>query len=120
MVAMVAMVLATAAPAFAVNKQCGSRPCEGTNNPDVLFERGGDGINDVIYGLRGGDRINADRFRDDIDKLFGGRGGDTLNADDGDTLDGGAGTDVCSGDAGDTFVDCETVFIDGVEQVPAA
>jgi len=105
--------------AFAKNFQCTTKPCYGTNNPDTIFERGGDGVGDIIYGLRGSDDIYANTFGDDADYLYGGRGGDLLNADDmdgRDYLNGGAGTDVCYGDPGDTFQNCEVVFINNVLQ----
>ena len=99
---MALMVALSATVALAVNKQCGTRPCYGTSNDDVLYERGGDGVGDTIYGLAGDDRINATSFTNDRDILYGGRGNDKLNAMDGDTLDtvyGGAGFDVCRVDA---------------------
>jgi len=102
--------------AFARNFQCTSKPCYGTDNPDRIFERGGDGVGDIIYGLRGGDTIYANRFGGDADTLYGGRGSDWLYADDGDgrdTLNGGRGVDHCFGDGDfDTYSNCE--FINGV------
>src|SRR5215211_2302051 len=101
--------------AFARNFQCTTKPCYGTDNPDTIFERGGDGVGDIIYGMRGGDKIYADRFVLDADTLWGQRGGDLLDARDGDgrdTLNGGAGLDSCFGNATDTFISCE--FINGV------
>jgi len=103
--------------AFARNFQCTGKPCYGTDNPDTIFERGGDGVGDIIYGLRGSDHIYANAFTDDADSLYGGRGGDLLNVDDGDGRDyvnGGAGTDVCYVDANDTWQNCEVVYVNGV------
>ncbi len=120
MVALVALMVALfATAALAVNKQCTNLRCEGTNNRDTLYERGGNGTPDNIFGLRGPDRLVATAFTNDEDNLYGNTGDDRLLADDGDaldTLDGGRGNDYCSGDAGDTFVSCETVVIDGVVQ----
>jgi hypothetical protein len=103
--------------AFARNFQCTGKPCYGTDNPDTIFERGGEGIGDIIYGMRGADTIYANRFGADADTLYGGRGSDYLDADDGDgrdTLNGGLGVDTCNGDATDTFISCEHVLINGV------
>lgn len=126
------MVMVFAGVALARNFQCTERNCYGTTNNDTIFERGGDGVNDNIYGDRGADRLFADNFGNDRDRLFGQGGNDTLDARDGDpldTLDGGGGTDACFGDvdvdsgveddpettevdeslASDTFVNCETI-----------
>jgi RTX calcium-binding nonapeptide repeat (4 copies) len=114
-VALLTMLVAGAA--FAVNKQCSAKPCFGTNQEDTLFERGGNGVGDEIYGRKGPDRIFATSFTNDVDYLDGGRGNDRLDARDGDgrdTLNGGPGLDRCFGDPGDEFIQCE--FINGVVQ----
>ncbi len=84
--------------ALAVNLQCSFRPCYGTDVGDTLYERGGDRIGDLIDGLQGNDRINANISTDDRDLLYGSRGNDRLTAHDGDRRDsvyGGTGFDVC-------------------------
>ena len=115
MLAVAAMMAAALAPAaLAVDKQCTLRPCEGTNDRDTLYERGGRGVPDIIYGLRGSDRIRADLFGADRDVLYGGRGNDRLNAQDGDGRDmlyGGPGDDICYVDEGDSHVGCEEVAL---------
>jgi Ca2+-binding RTX toxin-like protein len=81
----------------------------GTSGPDRLRETCG---NDTIYGYGGADRLIATQCRGDVDQLYGGRGKDFLNADDGDKLDiinGGRGFDTCWGDQGDRFVKCERI-----------
>ena len=88
-----------ATAALAANFQCTDRPCEGTANDDVIYERGGEGVGDTIYGRRGNDRIFADIFTNDQDILIGGPGNDRLHAEDGDGLDevrGGTATTAAS------------------------
>jgi Ca2+-binding RTX toxin-like protein len=99
-VALVALLtVVVAGVALAVTKTCSSAPCRGTSAADVLKERIGDGKRDVIYGLRGTDRLRAGRFTDDTDELHGGRGNDRVLVLDGDFRDlaaGGPGNhDVC-------------------------
>jgi hypothetical protein len=107
------LVAAALAPAaLAVDMQCTFRPCEGTAERDVLYERGGEGVRDIIYGFGGNDRIRADIFGNDRDVLYGNRGDDRLNAQDGDGRDvlfGGRGFDICYVDEGDSYVGCEEV-----------
>jgi hypothetical protein len=117
--AMLAMVLATAAVALAVDKTCTRSECYGTNQADKLYERSGIGAADTIYGKAGGDLIRADTYfggtEADPDTLYGGRGADRLYADDDDgrghdgldRLVGGRGFDTCNGDANDTYSGCE-------------
>lgn len=109
------LVAAMMAPAaLAVDAQCTFRPCEGTNGRDTLYERGGRGVPDTIYGKGGNDRIFADLFGADRDLLYGGPGGDRLDAQDGDGRDrlyGGPGFDVCYVDEGDFYRDCEEVSL---------
>ncbi len=116
MVAVASLLAGVFAPAaLAVDKQCTLRPCEGTNNRDTLYERGGRGVPDIIYGLRGNDRILANIFGADRDVLYGGRGNDRLNAQDGDGRDvlyGGPGDDICYVDEGDSVAPgCEEVVL---------
>jgi hypothetical protein len=113
---MVASLLAGvfAPVALAVDKQCTLRPCEGTSERDTLYERGGRGVPDIIYGLRGNDRIRANIFGADRDVLYGNRGNDRLNAQDRDGRDvlyGGPGDDVCYVDEGDSYIGCEEVAL---------
>ena len=111
---MALMTVLVAPLALAVDQQCTRRPCEGTNNRDTLYERAGRGVPDIIYGLRGKDRIRANLFGADRDVLYGGRGDDRLNAQDGDGRDvlyGGPGEDVCYVDEGDSYVGCDEVAL---------
>ena len=115
LVGMMALMVAMFAPmALAIDKQCTTRPCEGTAERDTLYERGGRDVPDIIYGLRGSDRIRADIFGADRDVIYGGRGNDRLNAQDGDGRDvlyGGPGEDICYVDENDSYVGCEEVAL---------
>src|SRR3712207_8166615 len=83
MVTVASLLAGVFAPAaLAVDRQCTLRPCEGTNDRDTLYERGGRGVPDIIYGLRGNDRIFANLFGADRDVSYGGRGNDRLNTQD--------------------------------------
>ena len=111
------LTMLVAGVALAAEFNCTTRPCEGTNNADIIYERAGEGVPDTINGRRGPDEIYATTFKNDVDVLNGQRGNDRLDARDGDTLDtlnGGRGIDRCFGDVGDTFISCE--FINGVAQ----
>ena len=66
------LVAIFAAAALAVNKQCSNYPCYGTNARDTLYERGGDGVPDKIWGLRYGDRIYATTFGADATRSTAG------------------------------------------------
>jgi Ca2+-binding RTX toxin-like protein len=82
---------------------------EGTRQSDRLIESN---RNDTISGRQGGDLIDARRFTDDRDEVFGDRGGDEMSVrdDDGrDTVIGGKGYDVCVGDARDEL-NCEEEY----------
>jgi acyl-coenzyme A synthetase/AMP-(fatty) acid ligase len=123
MVALV-MVVAAAGVALAVTRTtCTSVPCNGTSAADGLRERIGDGKRDVIYGLRGSDRLDAGRFTNDTDKLRGGRGHDRVWAADQDRRDkayGGPGKhDECYVDGlREAMPSCEfksVVIFDGPE-----
>jgi Ca2+-binding RTX toxin-like protein len=67
--------------------QCFGFTCFGTENPDTIYERLGNDLDDNIFGLRGGDVILADDFTSDRDELNGGRGNDRLNTNDNDQRD---------------------------------
>jgi Ca2+-binding RTX toxin-like protein len=85
----------------------------------VINERPATGTPDEIHGLRGADNINAATSSADVEVVYGGKGADTINTDDGDSLDtiyAGMGTDTCYVDAGDDYFNCEVVYIDGVLQ----
>jgi hypothetical protein len=108
---MMLLVLVAAGAALAVTKTCGSVPCRGTNNDDVLHERTGT-VPDRILGMGGHDVIDANNFGFDKDVLKGGAVGDKLLANDGDGRDvlrGGMGRDVCYVDPGDVTRNCEVV-----------
>jgi hypothetical protein len=112
-------VLMFAAAALAVNKQCTNLPCFGTDGDDTLIERAGDTINDRIYSKPGNDLVRAEIFGSDTDILFGGKGRDRLNVDDGDKRDdvyGERGTDRCYVDAR-VEVDrgCDHLFVNGTK-----
>jgi len=99
--------------AMAATIQCTTVPCYGTDQKDTIFERAGDLKRDKIYGLRRGDYIDASKYTNDLDVLYGGRGADTLITLDGDANDtvfGGAGEDTCYVDPGDNVYGCEHVF----------
>lgn len=106
------LVVVAAGTALAVTKTCNSDPCSGSDNDDVLYERADNRLDDTIYGMNGSDDIDANTFRRDEDRLFGGSGSDRLltNDDDGrDTIRGGDGRDVCFVDPGDRVTGCESV-----------
>jgi hypothetical protein len=115
MVTVASLLAGVFAPAaLAVDQQCTFRPCVGTNERDTLYERGGRGVPDTIYGRQGNDRIFANLFGADRDLLHGGRGNDRLNAQDGDGRDelyGGPGDDICYVDEGDFYQGCEQVVL---------
>jgi hypothetical protein len=115
MVTLASLLAGVFAPAaLAVDQQCTFRPCAGTDSRDTLYERGGRGVPDTIFGLQGRDRIYANLFGADRDLLYGNRGSDILNAQDGDGRDelyGGPGEDTCYVDEGDLYRGCEEVVI---------
>jgi Ca2+-binding RTX toxin-like protein len=103
-------VLVAVPVAYAANFRCDEVPCLGTSQKDKIDERAGDGKRDVIRAKGADDRIKADRFGRDADRLYGQEGDDRLNALDGDGrdyLEGGPGGDACLGDRGDRFSQCE-------------
>jgi Ca2+-binding RTX toxin-like protein len=92
LVAMLAMVLATASVAYAAVKR-------GDDRANYLRETCGD---DTLIGRAGADTLDANNCGPDADDLFGNRGNDRLLANDGDTQDsvvGGPGFDTCVVDA---------------------
>lgn len=106
------LVMVAAGMALAVTKTCNNNPCEGTDNDDVLYERVGNGLGDTISGFGGADAIDANTFRKDRDRVFGGPGSDRLLANDGDARDtvrGSDGFDVCYVDPGNRVTGCESV-----------
>jgi hypothetical protein len=77
-------------------------PCYGGNGDDKIFERIGNGKDDVIVPRGGDDRVLANKYTNDTDVVRRGQGGDRINVADGDTLDtanGGKGRDLCIVDA---------------------
>jgi hypothetical protein len=93
---------------------CTDKPCNGTNNPDQIQERQGNGVDDVINGKDGGDTLNARPYTTDTEKLYGQDGADKINTDDGDGKDlanGGPGHDTCIVDKHDTRKSCEEVHV---------
>ena len=113
MVALAALLVALLAiPAVAVSKVCGSKPCNGTDNSDYLAEQVGRKVADVIYGQRGNDTLDANNYRNDRDRLYGGRNDDWLYTNDfdgRDLADGDRGFDRCVVDSGDATRSCERV-----------
>jgi hypothetical protein len=113
-VALTALLVALfAIPAIAVSKVCGANayPCNGSDNNDYLAERV-DSRPDLIYGYQGSDVLDANNYRNDRDRLFGGRHSDTLYTNDRDGRDlaaGGRGFDVCWVNAGDQTRSCERI-----------
>ena len=109
------MTVLFASGALAFGHQCAGSPCTGTNGPNQLYERGGNGTPDRIYGRGGGDALHANEWTRDRDVLRGGRGEDRLNVNDGDTRDtvsGGRGYDICIVDSrGELCGRCESVRV---------
>ena len=92
LVAMLAMVLATATVAYGAVRN-------GNGNDNYLGETCG---NDVLFGYGGDDTLDANNCGSDEDVLRGGKGSDRLLANDNDRLDnvnGGLGYDTCVVDA---------------------
>jgi hypothetical protein len=102
------VVVVAAGVAVAVERNCNTIPCEGTDNEDILHERDGT-VKDALYGFKAHDILDANNFSRDRDRLYGGDNGDKLLANDRDGRDvlrGGKGRDRCYGDRGDRFVNC--------------
>jgi len=108
-------VLFTSAALALLGHQCAGSPCTGTNGPNKLYERGGNGTGDRIYGRGGGDVLLANEWTRDRDILRGGRGKDRLNVNDGDsrdTVSGGKRFDICIVDSrGELGGGCEAVRV---------
>jgi hypothetical protein len=78
--------------------RCHAKPCYGTGNYDLIYERPANGLNDEIIMKGGNDRVLANRYTNDFDVTRGGSGFDRLNVADGDrrdTASGGPGQDLC-------------------------
>ena len=93
---------AGAAPSVTSSKQCYSVPCYGNAGREVIYERIGDGKADKIRAFDNYDRLHANTYSKDTDKLYGYGGDDFVYVDDGDTRDaavGGTGYDWCYVDA---------------------
>jgi hypothetical protein len=112
--ALLSVLFASAALAL-IGHQCAGSPCTGTNGPHKLYERGGNGTGDRIYGRGGGDVLLANEWTRDKDVLRGSRGRDRLNVNDGDTRDtvsGGKRFDICIVDSrGELGGRCEAVRV---------
>ena len=92
----------SAAPATTVAKQCYSVPCHGNLAREAIYARIGDGKKDLIRAWGNFDRIHANTYSNDKDRVYGLAGDDFLYVNDGDTLDGaggGSGFDWCYVDA---------------------
>lgn len=93
---------AGAAPSATSAKQCYSVPCYGNAGREVIYERVGDRKQDLIRAFGNYDRLHANTYSRDTDRLFGFGDDDFVYVDDGDTLDeaaGGSGYDWCYVDA---------------------
>lgn len=79
--------------------QCRSKPCIGSGNRDLIYERVGNRKADTIILKGGDDRVLANAYTNDTDRVRGGSGFDRLDVRDGDTRDrvgiGDGGRDVC-------------------------
>ena len=102
-VVLVALFVAAALAAEGQLIQCKKTvPCYGGSGDDKIFERIGDGKDDVIVPRGGDDRVLANKYTNDTDVVKRGGGSDRINVADGDTLDtanGGKGRDICIVDA---------------------
>lgn len=108
------LVFAAAGAVLAAQLACNKDPCIGTDNDDLMYERAGDNKKDSIFGLKGGDVIDANTFFSDKDALHGQEGRDRLLSNDGDGSDvvkGGPGKDTCIVDKGDRRKSCEVVRV---------
>jgi hypothetical protein len=101
-VVLVPLAAAAALAATGQLIQCRTVPCYGGNGDDKIFERIGNGKDDVIVPRGGDDRVLANKYTNDTDVVRRGKGADKINVADGDTLDtanGGKGRDICIVDA---------------------
>ena len=94
---------ALGSPPPTTSKQCYSNPCHGSANRETIYERIGDRKSDNIRGYGNYDRIHANTYSRDTDRVYAhGGGSNYLYVNDGDTLDGaigGRGYDYCYVDA---------------------
>jgi opacity protein-like surface antigen len=102
--AMAVMVSLFAAAAYAAE-------IWGTSQNDKLFESN---LDDKIYGRQGNDYIDAMKYKNDRDKVYGNRDDDIISVkddDEEDYVDGGQGYDKCWADIGelDRVINCEKV-----------
>ena len=74
---------AVGAPAPTTSKQCVSVPCHGSANRETIYER----IGDVIRSYGNFDRLHANTYSNDTDRVYGYGGTNYLYVNDGDTLD---------------------------------
>jgi hypothetical protein len=85
------------------SKQCDSNPCHGSANRETIYERIGNRKSDTIYGYGNNDRLHANTYTKDTDRVYAHGGGTNyLYVNDGDTNDGaigGRGYDICYVDA---------------------
>ncbi len=84
-------------------KQCYTVPCHGSANRETIYERIGNRKRDVIRGYGNNDRLHANTYSKDRDRVYAQGGGTNyLYVNDGDTNDGaigGRGYDICYVDA---------------------
>ncbi len=101
--AQTATTTATVGASATTSKQCYSNPCHGSANRETIYERIGDRKTDNIYGYGNNDRLHANTYSKDRDRVYAQGGGTNyLYVNDGDTLDGaigGRGYDICYVDA---------------------
>ena len=107
-------LLVGAAFAYQQIIQCNSKPCYGTHLNELIKERKGRGVPDKIIARSGSDTIRANKYGNDKDIVWGGKGGDRINVRDGDPKDrirGGRGAhDRCIVDANSELgAGCERV-----------
>jgi hypothetical protein len=103
------------APLPTKSKQCYSVPCYGDFGKETVYERIGDGLPDTMAAFNKYDRLHANTYSKDTDKVYGNGGDAFVYVDDGDTRDsanGGSGYDWC-------FVDAEIEAANTCEKVVA-
>ena len=80
------------------SKQCYSDPCHGSPNRETIYERIGDRKSDTIRGYGRNDRIHANTYSKDRDRVYDHGGSNYLYVNDNDTRDtavGGPGNSRC-------------------------
>ena len=123
-----AVLLLAGGATLAATISCTGGLCEGTAQVDTITGSGGDdeilgrrGVDaidgfagsDTIRGAGGNDFIVDNRQFRDVDKVFGGKGDDTIDVrefrpdDEPDVVDCGPGTDTIFVDPTDTRLNCE-------------